>query len=323
MNKLKQFIIPESEDKSRLDRCLRRNLGDINQSILEKSLRNKLILLNGKRAKASHKIEKNQVVTYEPSLFLETKKAISTVSKYKKSFYLDFYKKTLIKENKNWIILNKPNKIAVQGGTGQKLNIDELLRLISSDYQFRLVHRLDKDTSGILVIAKNLKTAKIFHDFFKNKKIVKLYLAVVSPPPKKNQQYIETYIEKRSFFNERKMTISDLKGKFAKTYTKTLVKNSKYALVLLYPITGRTHQLRVHMNHIGCSIIGDKKYKLNEKFQDNETFLKLHSYIIKFPKENSIKAPLPEHFINFIEESKLDIDLEKIEKDFEKEFKYE
>ena len=81
---------------------------------------------------------------------------------------------------------------------------------------------------------------------------------------------------------------------------KTLVKNSTYALVLLYPITGRTHQLRVHMNYIGCSIIGDKKYKLNENFQDNENFLKLHSYIIKFPKENSIKAPLPEHFINFI-----------------------
>ena len=119
------------------------------------------------------------------------------------------------------------------------------------------------------------------------------------------------------------MKTSDTQGKFAKTYMKTLVKNSKYALVLLYPITGRTHQLRVHMNHIGCSIIGDKKYKLNENFQDNENFLKLHSYIIKFPKENSIKAPLPEHFINFMKENKLNINLEKVEKDFEKEFEYE
>ena len=104
---------------------------------------------------------------------------------------------------------------------------------------------------------------------------------------------------------------------------KILVKNSKYALVLLYPITGRTHQLRVHMNYIGCSIIGDGKYKLNENFHDDEKFLKLHSYIIKFPKENFIKAPLPEHFINFMKENKLDIDFEKIEKGFEKEFKYE
>ena len=323
MNKLKQFIIPESEDQSRLDRCLRRNLGEINQSLLEKSLRSKHILLNGKKAKASDKIEKNQIITYESSLFFKDKRVFSTISKNKKSFYLDLYKKTLIKENKNWFILNKPNKIAVQGGTGQNKNIDELLRSISNNCQFKLVHRLDKDTSGILVIAKNLKTAKTFHDFFKNKKIIKLYLAIISPPPSKNEKFITSNIEKSSFSNVRKMTTSDIKGKFAKTFMKILVKNSKYALALLYPITGRTHQLRVHMNYIGCSIIGDKKYKLNENFRDNENFLKLHSYVIKFPNQDFIKAPLPEHFINFMKENKLDTDLEKIEKDFEKEFKYE
>ena len=323
MNKLEQFIIPESEDQSRLDRCLRRNLGEINQSLLEKSLRNKLILLNGKKAKASDKIEKNQVITYESSLFLKSKKVFSTISKDKKNFYLNLYKKTLIKENKNWVILNKPNEIAVQGGTGQNKNIDELLRSISNDSQFKLVHRLDKDTSGILVIAKNLKTAKIFHDFFKNKRIIKLYLAVIYPPPLKNEQYIKSNIQKSSLLNLRKMTVSAVKGKFAKTYMKILVKNSKYALALLYPITGRTHQLRVHMNYIGCSIIGDKKYKLNENFQDTQNCLKLHSYIMKFPNEDFIKAPLPEHFINFMKEKELDIDLEIIEKNFKKEFKYE
>ena len=323
MNKLEQFIVPESEDNSRLDRCLRRNLGEINQSLLEKSLRNQQILLDGKKAKASDKIEKNQIIFYEASLFFKDKKVFSVISKNKKSFYFDLYKKTLIKENRNWIILNKPNKIAVQGGTGQNKNIDELLRSISNDVQFKLVHRLDKDTSGILVIAKNLKTAKVFHDFFKNKRIIKLYLAVISPPPSKNEQYITSNIEKSSFSNVRKMTTSDVKGKFAKTYMKTLVKNSKYALVLLYPITGRTHQLRVHMNYIGCSIIGDKKYKLNENFQDNENFLKLHSYIIKFPKENFIKAPLPKHFINFMKENKLNVDLQKVEKVIEQEFEYE
>ncbi len=323
MNKVEQFVIPESEDNSRLDRCIRRNLGKINQSLLEKSLRNKHILLNGKKAKASDKVEKNQIITYEASLFFNDKNVFSKISKNKNFFYLDLFKKTLIKENKNWIILNKPNKIAVQGGTGQNKNIDELLRSISKDSQFKLVHRLDKDTSGILVIAKNLKTAKIFHDFFKNKRIIKLYLAVISPPPSKNEQYITSNIEKNSFSNVRKMSTSDVKGKFAKTYMKTLVKNSKYALVLLYPITGRTHQLRVHMNYIGCSIIGDRKYTLSEKFKNNENFLKLHSYIIKFPKENFIKAPLPKHFINFMKENKLNIDLEKVEKYFEKEFECE
>ncbi len=323
MNKLEQFIIPDNEDKSRLDRCLRRNLGKINQSLLEKSLRNKHILLDGKKAKASDKIEKNQIITYKASLFFKGKRVISTLSKNKKSYYFDLYKKTVINENKNWIILNKPNKIAVQGGTSQNKNIVELLRSISNDSQYKLVHRLDKDTSGILVVAKNLKTAKTFHHFFKDKRIVKIYLAIIYPPPLKNEQYITSNIEKSSFSNVRKMTTSDVKGKFAKTYMKTLIKNSKYALALLYPITGRTHQLRVHMNYIGCSIIGDVKYKLNKNFQDDEDFLKLHSYIIKFPKENFIKAPLPKHFTNFMKEKKLDFDLKKIEKDFEKELKYE
>ena len=77
------------------------------------------------------------------------------------------------------------------------------------------------------------------------------------------------------------------------------------------------------MNYIGCSIIGDKKYKLNQNFRDDENFLKLHSYVIKFPNQDFIKAPLPEHFIDFMKENKLDIDLEKIEKDLERKFKYE
>ena len=217
MKKLEKFIIPESEDKSRLDRCLRRNLGEINQSLLEKSLRNKYILLNGKKAKASDKIVKDQIITYEASIFSKRKKVLSKISKNKKSFYLDLYKKTLIKENMNWIILNKPNQIAVQGGTGQNKNIDELLKLISDNHQFKLVHRLDKDTSGILVIAKNLQTAKNFHDYFKNKRIIKLYLAIVSPSPSKNKQYITSNIEKSSFLNVRKMKISETLGKFAKT----------------------------------------------------------------------------------------------------------
>ena len=96
MNKLEQFIIPESEDQSRLDRCLRRNLGEINQSLLEKSLRNKHILLNGKKAKASDKIEKNQVITYKSSLFLKDKNVFSEISKNKKNFYLNLYKNLVL-----------------------------------------------------------------------------------------------------------------------------------------------------------------------------------------------------------------------------------
>ena len=323
MNKLDQFIIPETENNSRLDRCIRRNLGYINQSLLEKSLRNKLILLNGKKAKASDKIEKKQIISYEKSLFSSNKKNELVLSKAKINYYLDLYKKIKIKENKNLVVLNKPNKIAVQGGTGQNLYIDELLKVVSNEDKLKLVHRLDKDTSGILLIAKNLKTTQSLNYSFKNNEVQKLYLAIVSPVPNKLEGYITSKIEKNKFVQSRKMKISDTNGKYAKTYFKTLVKNLNFALVCLYPITGRTHQLRVHMNQINCSIVGDKKYSLNDSYKEEDNFLKLHSYMMKIPNVIQIKAPLPEHFINFINEKNLNFELKIIEKDFVKDFNYE
>ena len=195
MKKLEQFIIPESEDQSRLDRCLRRNLGKINQSLLEKSLRNKHILLNGKKAKASDKIEKNQIITYVSSLFLNDKKVFSTISKNKKFFYLDLYKKTLIKDNKNWFILNKPNKIAVQGGTGQNKNIDELLRSISIDYQFKLVkikgefiwHNHENTDEAFIVLE-----GKIFIEFEQKTEEINEGEMIVVPKGIKHKPYADS-----------------------------------------------------------------------------------------------------------------------------------
>ncbi len=312
------FIVPNEENNSRLDRCLRRNLGSINQSILEKSLRDKLILLNGKKVKSSEKVLVGQEISYDKSLFTKNNKEHFTNKTIENQFYVKLFKKILIKETEDWIALNKPNNIAVQGGTKQKIFIDELLKIVSNN-NFKLVHRLDKETSGILIIAKNLTSAKQINKFFKEKQIYKFYVAIVTPPPKKNSGIIETKIEKKIFENYRKMYNSDVKGKLAKTFYKIYKKNNNYALVGLHPLTGRTHQLRVHMNYIGCSIVGDSKY--GDK--NSKELLKLHAFMIKLPNQEIIKADLPEHFENFLNNKNIKIEINLIKKDFLKRKSYE
>lgn len=316
------FIVPIEENNSRLDRCLRRNLGSINQSILEKSLRDKLILLNGKKVKSSEKVLVGQEISYDNALFTKNNKEHFTNKNIENQFYVKLFQKILIKETEDWIALNKPNNIAVQGGTKQKIFIDKLLKIVSNN-NFKLVHRLDKETSGMLIIAKNLTTAKQINKFFKQKQIYKFYVAIVTPPPKKNSGIIETKIDKENFENYRKMYNSDVKGKLAKTFYKIYKKNNNYALVGLYPLTGRTHQLRVHMNYIGCSIVGDSKYGNKNSNKTSKELLKLHAFMIKLPNEETIKANLPEHFKNFLNNKNIKIEINLIKKDFLKRKSYE
>ncbi len=316
------FIVPNEEHNSRIDKCIRRNLGSINQSVLEKSLREKLILLDGKKVKSSQKVQVSQKILYKESLFIRNKDEQFSNKKVEKKYYIDLLKMTLIRETDNWIAINKPNKIAVQGGTNQKIYIDKLLQYIS-DGKYKLVHRLDKDTSGILLIAKNLNSAQKINTFFKENKIYKLYVAVVSPPPQQNQGYIQTKIDKEKTKDFKKMYNSNEDGKLSKTYFKVYRKMNNYALLGLQPLTGRTHQLRVHMNHIGCSIVGDRKYNIRKSNNNSKELLKLHAYIMKLPTEKTIKANLPKHFMEFLYNNKINVNLDLINKKFLKRENYE
>ena len=310
-------VIPTSEDGSRLDRCIRRILGNINQGLLEKHLRSGFILLDNKKIKSSEKVKSGQLLQYSEKINFSNSTTDRKLNQVSENFYQTLYDQIYIKENDNYIAFNKPSGIAVQGGSGIKYNIDEMLQ-----YKFgknktpKLIHRIDKDTSGLLLVAKNQISAKKFANYFKEKKILKIYLALVSPVPKKESGTINSSLIKSGIEGNQKMIIDDDNGKISITEYKVINEvGSRVGLLALYPKTGRTHQLRVHLESINAPILGDRKYSgLSDVFSsavnlpghknvsnikwkpDNIKNLQLHAFSITLPSGETIEAPLTDEF---------------------------
>jgi len=311
------LVIPNSEDGSRLDRCIRRILGNVNQGLLEKHLRSGFILLDNKKVKSSEKVKSGQLLQYSEKINFSNSTTDRKLNQDSENFYKTLYDQIYIKENDHYIALNKPSGLAVQGGSGIKYNIDEMLQ-----YKFgknktpKLIHRIDKDTSGLLLVAKDQISAKKFANYFKERKIVKIYLALVSPVPKKESGTINSSLIKSGIEGNQKMIIDNDNGKISITEYKVINEvGSRVGLLALYPKTGRTHQLRVHLESINAPILGDRKYTgLADVFSspmnlpghknvssikwkpDNIKNLQLHAFSITLPSGEIIEAPLTDEF---------------------------
>ena len=311
------LVIPTSEDGSRLDRCIRRILGNINQGLLEKHLRSGFILLDNKKVKSSEKVKSGQLLQYSEKINFSNSTTDRKLNQVSENFYKTLYDQIYIKENDNYIALNKPSGLAVQGGSGIKYNIDEMLKYkFGNNKTPKLIHRIDKDTSGLLLVAKDQISAKKFANYFKERKILKVYLALVSPVPKKESGTINSSLIKSGIEGNQKMIIDNDNGKVAITEYKVLNDiGSRVGLIALYPKTGRTHQLRVHLESINAPIMGDRKYKglsdvyssalnlpghknvSNIKWKpDNIKNLQLHAYCITLPSGETIEAPITDEF---------------------------
>ena len=311
------LVIPTSEDGSRLDRCIRRILGNINQGLLEKHLRSGFILLDNKKVKSSEKVKSGQLLQYSEKINFSNSTTDRKLNQVSENFYKTLYDQIYIKENDNYIALNKPSGLAVQGGSGIKYNIDEMLKYkFGNNKTPKLIHRIDKDTSGLLLVAKDQISAKKFANYFKERKILKVYLALVSPVPKKESGTINSSLIKSGIEGNQKMIIDNDNGKVAITEYKVLNDiGSRVGLIALYPKTGRTHQLRVHLESINAPIMGDRKYKglsdvyssalnlpghkniSNIKWKpDNIKSLQLHAYCITLPSGETIEAPITDEF---------------------------
>ena len=225
--------------------------------------------------------DKNDAINYKKSRFGDEDCFISNKKSnklHKKDLPIEMIykiKQSILFENEDVIILNKPYGLSVQGGTGVKYSLEDFFHLLS-DKKLRIVHRIDKDTRGLLILAKNVPVAVKLTEMFRKRQVHKKYIAVLSGIPLKNSGTIKTYIvlsnKDNLAFNAR-TSEERMNGKEAITKYKVLKTDEEknISLVEFYPLTGRKHQIRLHSQHIKCPIVGDEKYgfgkQKNKKLQ--------------------------------------------------------
>ena len=298
---IENYVVNSTYNNMRLDRWLRNEIGNIPQSLIEKYLRSGKIKVNKKKVKSSFKVKTNDKIDIFNLNFKEN------ISQKKKKFnpsneIIKSNEDLVIDDNENFIVLNKSAGISVQGGTKSKKNLVDIFAKskIFKNTKPYSVHRLDKDTSGVFIIAKNRETAQLLTSLFRLRKVHKTYLAICNGEVEKNSgEWTDELIR---YDNGKKIVEK------ARTIFKVIDKNSNSSLLEMKPITGRKHQLRKQLFNIGHSIFGDKKYRSSISTKGINKELMLHSYQIRFMinnKKYTYKALLPDYFKKLLKVKRL------------------
>ena len=279
----KSFIVNKDFEGSRVDRFLKKQFPNIPQSLFEKSLRKKNITVNKQKVKNLFKLKINDII----DIYTELK--TKTVTR-KKFFFSsnDFneLKKNFIFECDDYCILNKPYGYASQDGSKVKKNVIDILNLNSKNYH--IVHRLDKETSGLMLIAKNRFHAKKFSEMFKLRKIIKRYLVIVNGKIKKNKGELFT----KDYLNGKEIV--------SKLYFEVISKRNNFSYLQIDLITGRKHQIRKQFSDIGHPVVGDTRY--GDKKNKNPLCLLSHKIEFEYnSKIKKYKATIPKHFKTCLE----------------------
>ena len=298
-------IYPVNDDyiNARLDRWFRRNVCGVPQSLIEKNIRKGNIKVNNKKVKSSYKLQKNDEIALYNIIF-SSKKNNKSKNLYKPNKKdLSYSSKMFIENNENFVVVNKPAGIAVQSGTKSKRNILDILRKTkefegTSPYT---VHRIDKETTGVLIVAKNRKYAQLFTSLFRIRKIHKTYLCIAVGRLDKNKG---TFMDELFHYERNKK----VKTK-AITHFSVLDSNNNYLLLKLNPETGRKHQLRKQLLIHGCPVLGDDKYRISLSHPKKNTLM-LHAHKINFSiagQKYNFYAELPASFKTILKEKHLKI----------------
>ena len=285
----KKIIVSDDYDNYRLDRFLEKNFF-LPKSLIQKDLRKNRIKVNKKKVKFDYRL----IIGDEIVLYKNYDINISKEKKIINKKSISKFKNSILLKNINYLIINKWNGIASQGGSKISVSIDDILKEYSKDdMKLRLVHRLDKETSGLMVLAANIKSSRYFHELFSSRKVKKIYFAIVeNKPPKKNGYFNDPILEK-GIALEAETKYETIKN----------LGNNLY-LIKLYPKSGRKHQIRIHCSINGCPILADSKYNKNYIDKDKSKNLFLHAGEIEFidqlGKKINLKAELPQHFRKYI-----------------------
>ncbi len=314
-NHLDAFSIEQEDNGIRLDKVLFKKFQNLNFVKVQKLIRVGFFKVNQKRVKSNYRVNSYDLIQYNNKLVLEnvdnSNNSLSQVElKYEKR--IAEVKKNIIFEDNFLLVINKPSGIPVQGGNKVGFHIDLVLPFLSKDKScLRLVHRIDKDTSGILLLAKSKDIARKVTMLFRENKIKKKYLAIVIGKLNKNEGEITLPIKKNIVEGREKMDIDYSSEEIAETFYKVIDYKKELSLLEVYPKTGRKHQIRVHLKNISTPILGDNKYFLisNNNKNLNSKKMHLHAREIKFNLNNNkynFTADLPSYFKDTIRDFKMD-----------------
>jgi 23S rRNA pseudouridine955/2504/2580 synthase len=307
--KVQTVVVTADENNMRVDRFLEARFPGLSFSHIQRIVRKGELRVNGKRADSKDRIEEGQSIRIPP-LKLDTPKAGGGELSEAATKTLHALKDMILYEDADVMVLNKPAGLAVQGGSGITRNVDDMLEVMrdAKGQKPRLVHRLDKETSGCLLIAKTRFAATALTGSFRHRSARKVYWALVAGVPKPKQGRISTYLAKEESEDDTIMRIAahgDEGASHAVTYYAVVETSAqKLAWVSLKPVTGRTHQLRAHMAHIDHAIVGDPKYFNKENWQlpgglQKRLHLLARRIVIPHPRGGTIDAtaPLPPHML--------------------------
>ncbi|MHC2333955.1 RluA family pseudouridine synthase [Bradyrhizobium sp. USDA 4454] len=306
--KVQTAVVTSDENGMRVDRFLEARFPGLSFSHIQRIVRKGELRVNGKRADSKDRLEEGQSVRIPP-LRLDTPKTSGTLSEAEAKT-LQALKEMTLYEDDDVLVLNKPAGLAVQGGSGMTRHVDQMLEVMrdAKGQKPRLVHRIDRETSGCLLIAKTRFAASFLTGAFRHRSARKIYWALVAGVPKPKQGRISTYLAKEESEEDSIMRIAehgDEGASHAVTYYAVVEASAtKLAWVSLKPVTGRTHQLRAHMAHIDHAIVGDPKYFNKENWQlpgglQNRLHLLARRIVIPHPRGGviDVSAPLPPHML--------------------------
>ncbi|MBP2279358.1 23S rRNA pseudouridine955/2504/2580 synthase [Psychrobacter sp. PL19] len=291
--KVNYLEVTRHQHDQRVDNFLLNRLKGLPKPHIYKMIRSDEIRVNNKRCKAHDRLHREDVVRIAPvKLATRDKPIIST--EFAKSLLA-----RVVYEDDGLIVLNKPSGIAVHGGSGLDFGVIEAMREVTNKKYLELIHRIDKDTSGLLMISKKRSTLKSLQQHLIDRTIQKHYLCLIKGQPAMNEQRIDAPLLRYTVASgERRVKVDpqDSQAKESQTdivvHGRFMVASQPVSLVEAKPLTGRTHQIRVHLAHIGHAILGDNKYNVHDKSGVHR--LCLHAWRLDIPGYEPIIAPLPE-----------------------------
>ncbi|NBU84028.1 MAG: RluA family pseudouridine synthase [Sphingomonadaceae bacterium] len=302
---VRQFTVDAEDDGIRLDRWFKRHLPDASFNAVSRWARTGQLRIDGKRATPGDRIESGQQIRVPPAepvvASAKPKKERPRLTEDQMAFAESF----VIHKDRSALVLNKPPGLATQGGTKTTEHVDGLLDALwyELDQRPKLVHRLDKDTSGVLLVARTLRAAAAFSKSFSSRTARKVYWAIIVGVPSIEDGIIELPIAKQPGSGGEKMQVDEKEGAAARTRYRVIDRaGNNAAWVELQPFTGRTHQLRVHMAAIGHPIVGDGKYGGRDAFLTGTISRKMHLHARRLRVDHpdggqlEVRADLPPHF---------------------------